>query len=94
MMEYVESTAVLTEVQRRYNNEEVIEMLMQDLSPVFEVLGIGVIAHFSGIILENIGHGGKTMYVKIGASISCAYVAFDAWWDGVWMVARTFGVHL
>lgn len=69
-------------------------MLMQNLTPLFEVLGIGIVSHYSGMILENMGQGGKAMYVKIGASVACAYVAFDTWWDGVREVARTFGVHI
>lgn len=67
---------------------------MTELTPVFEVLGVGVVAHLSGIVLENIGHGGKVIYVKIGAYVASAYIAFDAWWDCVREVARTFGVHV
>lgn len=67
---------------------------MVELTPIFEVLGIGVVSHFSGNVLEQMGHGGKVMYIKIGAYVGCAYIAFDAWWECLRKVAHTFGVHV
>ncbi|MGG4090585.1 hypothetical protein [Paenibacillus lautus] len=67
---------------------------MLELAAIFKILGIGVVSHFSANVLENMGHGGKVMYIKIAGYVACAYVSLDAWWDCLRMVARTFGVHV
>lgn len=65
---------------------------MEDLSPLFKILGIGVVSHFSGAALENLGHGGKVIYLKIAGYCVCAYVAFDTWFDALHKIAAMFGV--
>lgn len=67
---------------------------MGDLQPLFKVLGIGVASHFGSMALENLGHGGKVIYLKITGYVACAYVAFDAWWDALHKIAAMFGVYV
>ncbi|MGG4035038.1 hypothetical protein ABEV74_15205 [Paenibacillus cisolokensis] len=65
---------------------------MVELTPIFKILGVGVASHFGGVALENMGHGGKVVYLKIAGYVVSAYIAFDAWWDALRHIAHLFGV--
>lgn len=67
---------------------------MLELAAIFKILGIGVVSHFSTSVLENMGHGGKVIFVKIAGYVACAYVSFEVWWECLRQVAHTFGVHV
>lgn len=67
---------------------------MVELGPLYQVLGVGVATHFGGIVLENMGQGGKVMYLKIAGYVVCAGIAFHTWWDYLRQIAAIFGVHV
>lgn len=63
-----------------------------ELIPVFKIAGIIIGSEVVTRIMEEYGHGGKVPFIKIVAYCSCAYIAFDAWWDLVHYIMRSFGV--
>jgi hypothetical protein len=67
---------------------------MIELAPIFKVLGVGVVTHFGGSILENMGQGSKVLYLKIAGYAVCAWIAFDVWWTYLQRIAAIFGVHV
>ncbi|WP_028612762.1 hypothetical protein [Paenibacillus harenae] len=64
------------------------------LAPALQIAGIAISSEFISRLMEENGHGGKVVFVKIISYIGCAYIAFNCWWDGVRYVAHTFGVSL
>lgn len=67
---------------------------MNELQPLFAVLGVAGAAHLSNYVLEETGNGKLGVFVKIGAYCICAYITWETWWDTLRYVARKFGVHL
>lgn len=68
--------------------------MTSQLGPIFQILGIGVATHFGGIILENMGQGGKVLYVKVAAYALCAWITFETWWGYMEKIAMIFGVSV
>lgn len=62
------------------------------LGPAFQIAGIVIGSEVISKLMEENGQGGKVVFVKIVSYVSCAYVAFEAWWDLVHYVMRVFGV--
>lgn len=67
---------------------------MDLLAPAFKIAGIAIAGEFITRIMEEYGHGDKTPFVRIVTWLAGGYIAFDAWWDGVHMVASQFGVNI
>lgn len=65
---------------------------MNELTPIFTILGIAGGAHLGSYLLEESGNGGYVLWVKIGAYSACAVIALREWWDLVNYVMRMFGV--
>ncbi|MCA0754888.1 hypothetical protein KP806_07485 [Paenibacillus sp. N4] len=65
---------------------------MEVLAPVFKIAGIVIGGEVIGKLMEESGHGGKVVFVKIVSYASCAYIALHEWWDLVHYVMRSFGV--
>ena len=64
------------------------------LAPAFKIAGVAIGSEFIGRLMEENGHGGKVVFVKIVAYVACASIAFNAWWDTLRYVAHTFGVSI
>lgn len=67
---------------------------MDLLAPAFKIAGIAIASEFITKVMDEYGHGDKTVFVRIVSWCAGGYVAFEAWWDGVHMVASQFGVQL
>jgi hypothetical protein len=64
------------------------------MEALFKVAGIIVISHAGEMVISYLGHGDKSMFLKIATYFACAYVVWDVFWKGVRYVAYTFGVSL
>lgn len=62
------------------------------LAPAFQIAGIVIGGEIIGKLMEENGQGGKVVFIKIISYASCAYIAFQAWWDLVHYIMRSFGV--
>lgn len=64
------------------------------LAPALKVAGIAIASEMISKLMEEHGHGGKVVFIKMIAYVSCAYITFDFWWSGLRYVANSFGVSI
>lgn len=64
------------------------------LGPVLQIAGIALGSELISKLMEETGHGGKVVFVKLISYVAGAYIALDYWWQGVRYVAHMFGVHI
>ena len=64
------------------------------MGPIFTIAGIALGSTLVQKLLEETGHGSKTIFISISGYVACALVGLDYWWDGIRYVARTFGVMI
>ncbi|OBZ13324.1 hypothetical protein [Bacillus sp. FJAT-26390] len=67
---------------------------MDYLEPVLKIAGIAISSEIIGRLMEENGHGGKVVFIKIVAYVGCAYIAMEFWWAGLRYIARSFGVSV
>lgn len=65
---------------------------MEVLAPILKIAGIAIGSEIVGRLMEENGHGGKVVFVKIVSYVGCAYIAMDYWWAGLRHIAHAFGV--
>lgn len=64
------------------------------LAPALKVAGVAIASEFISKLMEDAGHGGKVVFVKITAYVGCGLIAMSYWWDGVRYIAHAFGVSI
>lgn len=64
------------------------------LAPALKIAGIAIGSEIIGRLMEESGHGGKVVFIKIIAYVGCAYIALDFWWTGLRTIAHSFGVSV
>jgi hypothetical protein len=60
--------------------------------PAMKILGIAVVADISGKALEERGHGGKVVFVKVLSHVACAYIVMDLLRDAFSYMVHVLGV--
>lgn len=65
---------------------------MEVIVPAMKILGIAVAADLAGRTLEERGHGGKVVFVKIIAHVACAYIVMDLLRDAFSYMVHVLGV--
>lgn len=62
------------------------------LAPAFQIAGIVIGSEIISKLMEEQGQGGKVVFIKIVTYASCAYIAFQSWWDLIHYTMSSFGV--
>ncbi|OMF35248.1 hypothetical protein BK133_11090 [Paenibacillus sp. FSL H8-0548] len=64
------------------------------LVPAMKILGIAIASDMASRFMEERGHGGKVVFVKVVAHVACAYIVLDLLRGVLRHAAHIFGVVL
>lgn len=65
---------------------------MEVIGPALKILGIAIATDLTGRFLEERGHGGKVVFVKMVAHVACAYIVVDLLRDAFTYMVHVLGV--